>query len=396
MRLGGQIGLDAEGFGSLFDEAIRVWQEWGRMLRIRSSSPPPFDRIAEAPAPRPEQGLGGREKVVLLVDDEPMARMRTEAMLRTTLGCTVHVAENGQAALELAIEVHPQIVVVDWVMPVLDGIAFTRALRATTWGESMYVIMLTGVDTEDKIVEAFEAGIDDYVLKPVNARSLNARMRAALHYVKLLEAWEEDRQQLKEFAAELAISKRRFEHAAMTDLLTGLPNRRAGMEALAKAWNGALRSEKPMAAFVIDVDFFKAVNDGHGHEVGDRVLVEVARAMQGAARQNDSVSRIGGEEFLFVCTDADPRTAVVVAERIRRVVKEIEIDAHGSKLKVSVSVGVAVRDVVRDAGLTDVDTLVRRADKALYAAKRAGRDRVVMWREPAPGSAEPPSPSGAG
>jgi two-component system cell cycle response regulator len=101
----------------------------------------------------------------------------------------------------------------------------------------MYVIMLTGEETEEKIIEAFEAGVDDYVVKPVNGRALSARMRAALHYVKLLEAWENDRAQLKEFAAELAISNRRLEHAAMTDVLTGLPNRRAGMAALSRFWN---------------------------------------------------------------------------------------------------------------------------------------------------------------
>ena len=124
-------------------------------------------------------------------------------------------------------------------MPEMDGLEFCRALRATDWGRSMYMIMQTGLEDEDRIVEAFEAGVDDYLVKPVSSRALGARMRAATHYVDLLEAWERDRAQLKRFAAELAISSRRMEHAALTDLLTSLPNRRAGMEALAKAWSGS-------------------------------------------------------------------------------------------------------------------------------------------------------------
>ncbi|MBL8425236.1 MAG: diguanylate cyclase, partial [Candidatus Accumulibacter phosphatis] len=241
--------------------------------------------------------------------------------------------------------------------------------------QSMYVIMLTGEETEEKIIEAFEAGVDDYVTKPVNVRALSARMRAALHYVKLLDAWERDRAQLKQFAAELATSNRRLEHAAMTDLLTDLPNRRAGMEALARFWSASMRTGQPVAALMIDVDFFKSVNDRHGHAVGDRVLQEVARAIQSAARKDDSVSRIGGEEFLLVCHDADPRAALLAADRLRRLVKALKISVGGVDIQVSVSVGVASRE----AGMESEDDMLRAADKALYAAKNAGRDRVCLF-----------------
>jgi diguanylate cyclase (GGDEF)-like protein len=311
----------------------------------------------------------------LLVEDEPTTRIMTEAALRNLLGCTVYTAENGQEALALALEVAPQIVICDWLMPVMDGLAFCRALRATDWGQSMYVIMLTGVETEDKIVEAFEAGVDDYINKPMNIRALNARMRAALHYVKLLEAWEHDRAQLKQFAAELAISNRRLEHAAMTDLLTGLPNRRAGMDALAKAWSAAQRTGQPVSALVIDVDHFKSVNDRHGHAVGDLVLREVAKAIQSAARKHDNVSRMGGEEFLLVCHEADTRTALLAAERLRGVAKGLALSVSGVAIQVTVSIGVASRE----ADMLDADELVRRADKALYAAKNGGRDRVCFF-----------------
>jgi diguanylate cyclase (GGDEF)-like protein len=238
----------------------------------------------------------------------------------------------------------------------------------------MYVIMLTGEDTEEKIIAAFEAGVDDYVVKPVNGRALGARLRAALHYVKLLEAWEGDRAQLKEFATELAISNRRLEHAAMTDVLTGLPNRRAGMAALSRFWSASQRTTQPVAALMIDVDRFKSINDQHGHAVGDQVLQEVARAIQNSARKDDIVSRIGGEEFLLVCHNADARVALLAAERLRRMVKALRIIIAGVEIQITVSIGVASRE----AGMASEENMLLAADKALYAAKNNGRDRVCL------------------
>jgi len=243
----------------------------------------------------------------------------------------------------------------------MDGIEFCRTLRTMNWGQSMYVIMLTGVETEEQIVEAFEAGVDDYVTKPVNKRALGARMQAARHYVQLLEAWEHDRADIERVAAELAISNRRLEHVAHTDPLTGLPNRRAGMEALAKAWSAAQRTGNPLAALVIDVDHFKSVNDRYGHAVGDRVLQEVARSIQDSVRKDEFASRIGGEEFLLICHDADTRSALLAAERLRKQIHAGKISLPGIEIRTSVSIGVASRET----GMADPDEMVRQADKAL-------------------------------
>jgi diguanylate cyclase (GGDEF)-like protein len=374
MLLGGKIGLDAEALGTVFDRVAALWREWTELLKLPGRALASFHEMAIAPVPRPDEDPPSRCLRVLLVEDEPTTRFLVENALRQQLGCTVYSAENGRDALELALDAMPQIVLTDWTMPVMDGIEFCRALRATEWGQSMYVIMLTGVETEEKIIEAFEAGVDDYVAKPVNLRSLNARMRAAQHYVKLLEAWEHDRAQLKQFAAELAVSNRRLEHVAMTDLLTDLPNRRAGMEALARHWSAAKRSGEPVAALMIDVDFFKAVNDRHGHAIGDHVLQEIAKAIQIAARKDDSVSRIGGEEFMLLCRNADPKEALLAAERLRKMVKALNISVAGISIHISVSIGVANRESTMD----DADDMLRAADKALYAAKNAGRDRVCL------------------
>jgi diguanylate cyclase (GGDEF)-like protein len=300
-----------------------------------------------------------------------------EAALSKQLGCTVHSAENGRDALALALQVLPQIVISDWLMPVMDGLDLCRALRAAEWGQSIYVIMLTGVETEDKIIEAFEAGVDDYITKPVSARALNARMRAAMHYVKLLEAWEHDRAQLKQFAKDLSISNRRLEFAAMTDLLTSLPSRRAGMEALSKAWSNSQRTGLPVAALMIDVDHFKNINDRYGHATGDMVLKAVAKSLQAAARNVDCISRIGGEEFLLVCHNADIQAALQTAERMRILVNAMQIDLNGRSISITISIGVACRE----PGMAADENMVEAADKALLAAKGAGRNRVCVFSQ---------------
>jgi diguanylate cyclase (GGDEF)-like protein len=238
----------------------------------------------------------------------------------------------------------------------------------------MYVIMLTGVDSEEEIVQAFEAGVDDYVTKPINVRALRARMRAALHYVQLLEAWEKDRAQLKQFAAELAITNRKLEHFAMTDLLTGLHNRRAGMETLDQAWSSADRSGQGVAVMMVDIDRFKSVNDTHGHAVGDKVLSVVGKLIRSTARRDDFVCRMGGEEFLVVCHNADLKSTLQAAERLRKKIHESLIQADGLELRISVSIGVACKE----PDMKEADAMVIAADQALYAAKQNGRNRTCL------------------
>ena len=243
LLLGGKIGLNADELGATIDELVRGWREWGELLKVPASALPSFAQMSALHAPRPEDSGSAAALRVLLVDDDATTRAMLEGVLGGALGHSVICASNGHEALAVAVEALPQIVITDWMMPGMSGLELSRALRATEWGQTIYLIMLTSVESEDEISEAFEAGVDDFLTKPVNIRTLRARLRAAWHYVQLLEAWERDRAQLKQFAAELAISNRRLEHAAMTDLLTSLPNRRAGMTSLAKAWSAASRFE---------------------------------------------------------------------------------------------------------------------------------------------------------
>jgi diguanylate cyclase (GGDEF)-like protein len=170
--------------------------------------------------------------------------------------------------------------------------------------------------------------------------------------VRLLEAWERDRAQLKQFAAELAVSNRKLEHYALTDLLTGLPNRRAGMEVLGQSWAAADRSGQGLSVMMLDIDHFKSVNDTHGHAVGDKVLVEVSRLIRDSLRKGDHVCRMGGEEFLVINQGGDLDATLQFAERLRQKIRSAQIRVGDVQLGTSVSVGVACRE----AGTPDTDS----------------------------------------
>ncbi|MFO8004714.1 HDOD domain-containing protein [Thioalkalivibrio sp.] len=374
MFLGGKIGLDADELGALVDRIVKDWREWSELLQVPVRFIHPFARLSKtAAAAKPVASSEAPSFRVLVIEDDPSGRLLLNGML-SRLGHTVYSAANGEEGLGIALEVQPQVILIDGMLPDDEGLGFCRALRATDWGKPVYLLLLIDVEADGRLARAFEMGVDDYLIKPVSVYALRARIRAAAHHVMLLEAWERDRTQLRQFAAELAITNRRLEHAALTDVLTGLPNRRAGMDALARAWSAAERNAQPLTVMLIDVDRFKGINDDHGHAVGDRVLVEVGVALKGAARADDHVCRMGGEEFLVVCRNADVEPVLVAAERMREVVRSLRPGDGGAKVRVTVSIGVAARE----AGMADANALVMAADQALYAAKHAGRDRVCL------------------
>ena len=228
------------------------------------------------------------------------------------------------------------------------------------------------METDDRLVEAFEGGADDFMNKPLKPRVLAARLRAGQRVVKLQQEIERDREEIRRFAAELAVTNRRLQEAALTDALTGFPNRRYAMERVEQEWSSSSRNKRPLACMVVDVDEFKRINDTHGHDVGDAVLRQAASALKAGLRAQDVVSRIGGDEFLVICPDTSMEAAVACAERMRLFVESTLITAGTLQLRASVSIGVAVRD----DGMTDADAMIKRADQGVYVAKGRGRNCV--------------------
>jgi diguanylate cyclase (GGDEF)-like protein len=197
-------------------------------------------------------------------------------------------------------------------------------------------------------------------------------LRAGQRVVTLQQEVERDREEIRRFAAELAVTNRRLQEAALTDVLTGLPNRRFAIERLQQEWQTGSRSKRPMACMVIDVDQFKSINDSYGHDVGDLVLQETAQSIKRGLRAQDVVCRTGGDEFLVICPETDTAAALVCAERVRKSVAEMRVLTGDVELQGSVSIGVAARS----AATADIDRLIKRADEGVYRAKELGRNCV--------------------
>jgi diguanylate cyclase (GGDEF)-like protein len=386
-----KLGVDEEALGKLTAELVARWREWGKILEVPTKDVPAFETVmSDKPEPAPPlDPVPGAAPVqpltILAVDDDRSTLLVLEHLLRG-LGHTVYTAQDGKTGLARAISLRPQIIISDWIMPGLDGLALCKALRQTEEGQQMYFIVLSALEQDDQLVEAFESGVDDYLTKPFTPRVLAARLRAGLRVIHLQEEARRDSENLRKFAAELAVANRRLQQAALTDPLTGLPNRRYAMERLDQEWAAALRSGRPLSCLVLDLDRFKQINDTHGHDIGDLVLRQASAVLRKEARTEDGVCRIGGEEFLVICGDTPLPAAVQLAERLRNAIARTRFSNGAVSCTGTVSVGVAQRS----ADMQRADELFKAADNALYAAKAAGRNRVIAHH------ATPPPPKAVG
>jgi diguanylate cyclase (GGDEF)-like protein len=310
---------------------------------------------------------------IVVADGNALTRRQTMALLVEDSGHIVYPADNGTTALALAMEVLPHVIIAHYNLPLLDGTELCLALRATDEGRRMHILLMADEHGEEHINQAFDVGADGFIPSTISAQGLRTRLNAAQRMVQLQDAWEKDRAQLRQNAAELAVANRRLANAALTDLLTGLPNRRSAMDQLEQAWNAATRSGAPLSVMMIDIDHFKHINDTYGHATGDVVLREAADALRASARRGDSVCRVGGEEFLVICPNTDLIAVMLSAERLRTTLEAKQIAIGQAEQSITVSIGVATRGTET----IDIDALVSIADQALYAAKESGRNKVA-------------------
>lgn len=378
IMLGSKLSIDAETLMPLCDRVAREWWEWAALLNVESNTVPPFDELSKPAKPVPASPDGpalpedsSRPMRILLVAQnrgliDEMRQVLCDA------GHEVFDASGDQQGFELAVERQPQIMVVESSATVTH-LDLIRSLRQTQPGRNLYIFLLTEQNGDQPLIDALESGVDDFIMKPLKPRVLAARLVAAQRVIRLQEEVERDREEIRRFAAELAVTNRRLQEAALTDSLTGFPNRRYAMERIEQEWAAADRSKRPLACMVIDVDTFKGINDTHGHDVGDVVLKQVAAALKRGLRTQDVVARIGGDEFLVICPDTPLTAALICAERMRKSVEAIRCAVGTLEYKGSVSLGVAVRE----DGMANVDMLIKRADQAVYLAKQRGRNRVA-------------------
>lgn len=385
LAMGKRLAFDAEPLTTLCDKVAAEWREWSSLLDIAAATVPSFQEVSQLSATvalMEAPIIGHTDEAsrlrILVADDDAAMRALIGALLSRS-GHEVFTAVDGAQAFDMVLDLRPHIMVVDWMMPKMDGIELTRALRQTQIGRGIYILIVTGAEDEDeeRLIEAFESGVDDFMSKPLNARVLGARLRAGQRVVRMQQEIQRDREEIHRFAAELAITNRRLQEVSITDSLTGFPNRRYAIDRFEQEWAAAERNRRPLACMVIDIDAFKTINDTHGHDVGDAVLKQIAHALRSGVRAHDVVCRLGGDEFLAICPDTALDAALACAERMRRAVEIHPIVAENLQLRGSISVGVAMRD----ESMKNFNALIKMADKGVYVAKQRGRNCVVALQK---------------
>ncbi len=296
---------------------------------------------------------------VLVADDDLTSRSILTANLEKW-GYEVKAVSDGISAVEeLSRPDAPQLAILDRLMPGMDGTDVCRKIREVERERYIYIILLTACSKSADIVEGMNAGADDYLVKPYNMAELKVRLNAGRRIIELQN--------------ELMEARNRLEVISMTDPLTGIFNRRAVLDRLSREMARAKREDAGLFIAIMDLDFFKRINDRYGHLVGDEVLKGFAKRLTTSIRPYDTAGRIGGEEFLLIMTGTDTKTAVGICERIREATASKPIETKSVSVRITVSIGVALWD-----GSSTIDALIAAADAALYRSKKEGRNRVTV------------------
>ncbi len=291
---------------------------------------------------------------LLLVDDDP-AILRLYGAFLAKDGWEVETARDGSEAQGMIERRCPHVLITDWNMPGMTGIELCRWLRSQTLPHYVYATLFTSRSKPNDLVQGLEAGANDFIRKPADRLELLARARAARRVVEL----EQNLTQL-----------------AKCDPLTGLQNRKSFLESFQVEWSLSQRHIFPISCVMLDIDYFKRINDTFGHAAGDQAIRAVAATLRKYSRSGDVVCRYGGEEFAVLMPETDEKSAVIWATRVKKALSTIELDTEIGKVRFTASFGVAERTVE----LASPDQLIDMADQALLVAKGAGRDRVVSFQ----------------
>jgi two-component system cell cycle response regulator len=295
---------------------------------------------------------------ILIAEDDFTSRSILVAILKKW-GYDPVITEDGAAAwAALQRSDAPELVLLDWDMPGMNGLEVCRRLREIDSSHPAHVILLTARGEKGDIVQGLEAGANDYISKPFDSQELQARVRVGQRVLELQSSLREARDALA--------------HQATHDLLTGIFNRRAILDRLSEELSRAKRENGMLSVGMCDIDHFKRINDVHGHQAGDEALVAFTRCLQSQLREHDRFGRYGGEEFLVIAAGSPGGVEEGLYERLCARVAATEIRTKSASLSLTVSIGVA-----RGTGQSTADALLVASDEALYQAKAGGRNRVA-------------------
>lgn len=374
-----QLGLEDTDVPPLVEGVVRQWQDWGRELRLPTREFSDIHSLLSAPPPPGEEGgqtglMMMPMRLTLLVPSPEHLRRLADAL--DAMGLALDLATDKTTALRLLQQNQTDVMLVELPDCGDAAIRTLYELRATEAGRQAYCIVLIPPQAETQVAKLMLAGAADYLLSNYSEAALLARLYAAQRVVSLQGAVRSERETAIRSSGEWARNNRRLLREALTDPLTRLHNRRYGLDRLRHEWSFARHSHASLSCILLDIDHFKRINDERGHAAGDLVLAQVARLVESSCRKNDVVFRYGGEEFCIVSPGTSLREALRLAQRIGAAVRQEAFGPPQAPFRVTLSAGVATLGTDTE----DAESLLAQADRALYAAKTAGRDRVMAAR----------------
>jgi two-component system chemotaxis response regulator CheY len=291
---------------------------------------------------------------VLIAEDDPVGRRLLEAFLQEW-GYDVLATGDGREAWEIIQEPEsPNLIISDWIMPHMDGVELCEKIRQMERSDYIYFIILTAKTNKEDVIKGLKSGADDFIIKPFDNDELKHRLKIGERIIKL---------------------ERHILQLANTDSLTGVLNRRAFTERMEEEVHRCRRENRTFSLIMTDIDYFKKVNDRYGHSVGDLVLQRFAEQLIGSTRPYDKVARYGGEEFVVGLLGSGQHQSGSVAERLRKNVEEMKIPLPDGSQSIQITASFGTASFLLEPE-ESVNSLIKRADDALYRAKDEGRNRV--------------------
>ncbi|MFM7408010.1 MAG: diguanylate cyclase [Cuspidothrix sp.] len=306
------------------------------------------------------------ENCLILIVDDMLMNLQVMAETLESASYEITLATSGKQALERIKLVRPDLILLDLMMPGMNRFEVCDKIKADLNLSDIPIIFITASNEQEHILQAFDKGAVDYIIKPFNRYELLARVRTHLEL-------RHTQKELKKMLEEQKELVKNLEKLANTDSLTGVWNRRYLLNLAEQETQRCRRYHRPLSVLMIDIDHFKGINDNYGHAIGDEVLIKMTEIVSNYLRSVDVLGRFGGEEFVALLPETNRKSALITAERIRENIEKITIPVQEKSVSITVSIGVGSYQ----KGDANIDILLQRADEALYKAKRQGRNRVI-------------------